>query len=63
MMILINKMKDDMHKETGINQNEIKVIATGGLSEIVNGVEPLFDHVDRNLSLIGLNCIYNLNNK
>ncbi len=43
------------------NLPDAKVIATGGLSKIINDVEPIFDHIDRELSLKGLYEIYNLN--
>lgn len=39
-----------------------KVIATGGLSTLLYDVEPIFDHIDRELSLKGLYEIYTLNN-
>ena len=45
--------------ETGLSQ--AKVIATGGLANIVNAVEPIFDHIDRELSLKGLYEIYKIN--
>ena len=39
-----------------------KVIATGGLSELVSNVENnIFDVVDRKLALEGLKIIYDLN--
>lgn len=38
-----------------------KVIATGGLSQMVYNVEPIFDHIDRELSLWGLYYIYQMN--
>lgn len=48
-------------KETGIS--DLKVIATGGLSELVHEVNGgLFDIMDRELSLEGLNILYRLNN-
>lgn len=40
-----------------------KVVATGGLSELVSDGEKLFDILDRALALKGLNYIYRLNNK
>lgn len=43
------------------NLADAKVIATGGLSQIVNRVERIFDFVDRELSLKGLFEIYRLN--
>lgn len=45
--------------ETGLTN--AKVIATGGLSTIIYDVEPIFDHIDRELSLKGLYEIYTLN--
>ena len=45
--------------ETGLNN--AKVIATGGLAMLLTEVEPLFDHIDRELSLKGLYEIYCLN--
>ena len=39
-----------------------KVIATGGLSEFVKKGTQVIDHIDRRLSLKGLNYIYKLNN-
>ena len=39
-----------------------KVVATGGLSELIAGVEPdLIDITDRALALKGLKYIYDLN--
>ena len=48
-----------MKKETGLAS--AKVIATGGLSELVYNVDPIFDCIDRELSLKGLYEIYTLN--
>ena len=56
----VKYMVERIKMETGL-QNA-KIIATGGLSQIVNKVEPLFDFVDRELSLKGLFEIYRLNN-
>ena len=47
-------MKDDMHKETGINQNEIKVIATGGLNSMLQPITSVFDYVDKKLTINGI---------
>ncbi len=43
--------------------DKVKVIATGGLSEIVSASSDVFDVVDRTLTLRGLNMLYNLNNQ
>lgn len=45
--------------ETGLTNAQ--VIATGGLSTLLYDVEPIFDHIDRELSLKGLYEIYSLN--
>lgn len=50
---------DRIKTETRIEN--LKVIATGGLSVILENVEHLFDIVDRELSLDGLYQIYTLN--
>jgi len=44
-----------------IGDNNIKVIATGGLAQLIIQQQPIFDIMDRELSLEGLNIIYNLN--
>lgn len=56
----VKYMIDRIRRETGLNN--AKVIATGGLSNIIYNVEPLFDYIDRELSLKGLYEIYKLNN-
>lgn len=55
----VKYMVERITHETGLH--DAKIIATGGLSQIVNRVEPLFDFVDRELSLKGLFEIYRLN--
>ena len=52
-------MIERIKKETGLTN--AKIIATGGLSQIVQSVEPLFHYVDRELSLKGLYEIYKMN--
>lgn len=56
----VKYMIDRIKRETGLDN--AKIIATGGLSHIIYDVEPLFDHIDRELSLKGLYEIYSLNN-
>ena len=48
-----------MKKEMG--EQNIKVVATGGLSELVKDEVGLIDVVDRRLSLVGIKMIYDLN--
>ena len=55
----VKYMIDRIKRETGL-QNA-KVIATGGLSNIIYDIEPIFDHIDRELSLKGLYEIYSQN--
>lgn len=55
----VRYMVERIRKET--NLPDAKIIATGGLSQIVNRVERIFDYVDRELSLKGLFEIYRLN--
>lgn len=52
---IVKKIKE----ETGFTN--AKVIATGGLSEIISRGSSVIDIVDRTLTLRGLNIIYNLN--
>lgn len=52
---IIEKIKEELKAPA-------KVIATGGLSELVAN-EGIIDTIDRTLSLRGLNIIYNLNKK
>ena len=52
---------ETMKKEMG--ENDIKVVATGGLSELVKDEVGLIDVVDRRLSLVGIKMIYDLNSE
>lgn len=57
---LVEGIIDKMIKESGYT--EVKVIATGGMSELVtSGGSKIIDTVDRALSLKGLKILYNLN--
>ncbi len=51
---LVNEMLDQMGKEMG---GEVKIIATGGLSNILVPLHPRFDQIDRTLTLEGLRLI------
>ena len=55
----IKYMVERIKAETGLK--DAKVIATGGLSTLIYDIEPIFDHIDRELSLKGLYEIYSLN--
>ncbi len=53
---IVNKIKSEL------NLANIKVIATGGLGEIISKEVKSVTHVDRTLTLEGLKIIYQLNN-
>ncbi len=55
----IKYLVERIKAETGLQNAPI--IATGGMSYIISDVEPLFQHIDRELSLKGLYEIYRLN--
>lgn len=56
-------MVEYMVKKLKAEEGDAKVIATGGLSEIISESSAIIDKVDRTLTLRGLNIIYNLNRK
>lgn len=55
---LVERMIERIEKEVG---KQLKVVATGGLSEVLKPLEERFDKVDRNLTLEGLRLISQLN--
>lgn len=57
----VKYMIDSIKKEC--NYTNMTVIATGGLSKLVYDIEPVFNHIDKSLSLYGLYHIYCINNK
>ncbi len=56
---MIESMVERIKHEMG--GGDIKVIATGGISDVVNKCVDVIDVVDRTLTLRGLNIIYGLN--
>ena len=57
---LVGGLIDSFRKE--MNEDNIKVVATGGLAELLrDGDKSVFDVVDRTLTLQGLNILYKLN--
>jgi len=55
----VRNIIDLMKREMG--EPHVKVVATGGLSELVRQEENLIDIYDRRLSLNGLKIVYDLN--
>lgn len=51
---MIDQMKNDLHAETGAEIEKIAVIATGGLSGILEPVTNIFNHIDKNLTIFGI---------
>lgn len=58
---MIQAMVERIKKETGLF--DARVIATGGISDIVNKCVDIIDVVDRTLTLRGLNILYRMNSK
>lgn len=57
---ICRKMKEELSEYTG-SEKKIKVIATGGMSEMMaSGIECI-DYIDRSLTLDGLALIYEMN--
>lgn len=56
---MIESMVERIKAETGLKN--AKVIATGGIADIVNRCVSVIDVVDRTLTLRGLNILYNMN--
>ncbi len=55
----VKYMIDSIKSECGYS--DMTVIATGGLSQLVYDIEPIFNHIDKSLSLYGLYHIYCIN--
>jgi type III pantothenate kinase len=51
---LISRMKADLSAETGIAEDAIKTIATGGLNSMLQPITDAFDDIDKELTLHGL---------
>ncbi len=58
---IVNKMKEEYRSQYGSPDQEIKVIATGGLATMISKGSNTIDHVDRMLTLEGLQLIYEKN--
>ena len=60
---IIKKMKKELLEYTGNENQEVKVIATGGLATLIDAGIDSIDHVDKMLTLEGLQMIYEKNKK
>jgi len=59
---IVAKMKKELQEYSG-SDKEIKVIATGGLATLIDAGIDCIDHVDKMLTLEGLELIYKKNKK
>lgn len=59
---IVNKMKKELREYSG-DDAEVKVIATGGLATLIDSGIDSIDHVDKMLTLEGLELIYRKNKK
>lgn len=53
----VSFMIDKIKEET---KTDFKTIATGGLSHVLKPLNPLFDYIDRHLTLNGIEAYYNI---
>jgi type III pantothenate kinase len=51
---LIAQMKTDLGKQTGVDAESVKTIATGGLNSMLQPLTNAFDDIDKELTLHGL---------
>ncbi len=60
---IVKKMKKELREYSNDPDIEVKVIATGGLATMINSGIDCIDHVDKMLTLEGLQLIYEKNRK
>ena len=60
---IVNRMKSELREYCGEPDEPVKVIATGGLATMIANCTDTIDIVDKNLTLEGLELIYNKNKK
>lgn len=58
---MIKGMKQEMSEELGCDPDSIKVIATGGMATMVESGIDCIDHIDRRLTLDGLQMLHEKN--
>lgn len=60
---IVGKMKKELLEYCGNEDRKVKVIATGGLATLIDAGIDCIDHVDKMLTLEGLQLIYEKNRK
>lgn len=55
---MVSQMKNDLQKETETPPDTIKVIATGGLNSMLEPITKVFDAVDKDLTIKGMQKVY-----
>lgn len=60
---LIATIKKDMYAKSGVAEDDIKVIATGGLNSVLKPITSVFQTVDKQLTLKGLMRVASLLNE
>lgn len=60
---IVNKMKKELQEYSQDDSIDVKVIATGGLAAMIDAGINCIDHVDKMLTLEGLELIYRKNRK
>jgi type III pantothenate kinase len=58
---MVRGMKEEMCSELGCRPEDIKVIATGGMATMVESGVSCIDHIDRRLTLDGLQMLHEKN--
>lgn len=60
---IVQKMKKELQEYSHDDSRQVKVIATGGLASLIDSGIDCIDHVDKMLTLEGLELIYEKNRK
>lgn len=60
---IVKKMKQELLEYSNTENKEVKVIATGGLASMIDSGIDCIDHVDKMLTLEGLQLIYEKNKR
>ena len=58
---MVRGIKDEMAEELGCKPKDIKVVATGGMATMIESGVGCIDHIDRRLTLDGLQMLYEKN--